>query len=90
MIFLSFKSIVKNKLDSKNRILCERLSGFAPTPPKKIEASSFVLFLSKPQAWHIITARKRGAYHQGRLANLVSHHALACMPLQLDEIHANA
>ena len=29
---------------------------------------------------------KRGAYHQGRQADLASHHALACITLRLDDI----
>ena len=42
------------------------------------------LFLSKPQAWHIIAARS--AVHIISPFGAVSHHAPACISLRLDEI----
>jgi len=33
---------------------------------------------------------KRGVYHQGRIAALVSHHAPACISLRLDDIQCPA
>ena len=49
---------------------------------------NFVLgiFLSKPQAWHIITARS--AVHIISLFGAVYHHASACIFLRLDDILA--
>ena len=43
-----------------------------------------LLFLSKPQAWHIIAARS--AVHIISPFGAVSHHALACILLRLDDI----
>ncbi|MBQ8684344.1 MAG: hypothetical protein IJ518_07510, partial [Clostridia bacterium] len=40
--------------------------------------------LSKPQAWHIITARS--VVHIISPFGAVSHHALACIYLRLDDI----
>ena len=42
------------------------------------------IFLSKPQAWHIITARS--VVHIISPFGAVSHHALACIYLRLDDI----
>ena len=42
------------------------------------------IFLSKPQAWHIITARS--VVHIINPFGAVSHHALACLYLRLDDI----
>ena len=42
------------------------------------------IFLSKPQAWHIIAARS--AVHIISPFGAVSHHAPACISLQLDEM----
>ena len=44
------------------------------------------LFLSKPQAWHIITARSAVYIIKGGNAAFVSHHAPACIFLRLDDI----
>ena len=51
---------------------------------------NFVLgiFLSKPQAWHIITARS--AVHIISPFGAVSHHAPACIHLRLDDIQWQA
>ena len=43
-----------------------------------------LLFLSKPQAWHIITARS--VVHIISPFGAVSHHAPACILLRLDEM----
>ena len=45
-----------------------------------------LLFLSKPLILAYHRRTKCGAYHQGRQADLVSHHASACISLRLDEI----
>ena len=50
-------------------------------------ATSNIIFAK--QMHHIAVGHRhaqRGAYHQGRLAALVSHHALACIFLWLDDI----
>ena len=62
-----------------------RAEGSSPSAPAK--KSSFFgtrIFLSKPQAWHIITARS--AVHIISPCGAVSHHALACILLRLDDI----
>jgi hypothetical protein len=46
------------------------------------------IFLSKPQAWHIITARSAVYITNNGRAVVVSHHAPACIFLWLDDIHA--
>ena len=51
---------------------------------KKERSKCFVLFLSKPQAWHIIAARS--AVHIISPGGAVSHRALACISLRLDDI----
>ena len=43
-----------------------------------------LLFLSKPQAWYIISAQR--AVHIIRPFGAVYHHASACIPLRLDDI----
>jgi len=43
-----------------------------------------VFLLSKPQAWHIITAQR--AVHIISPFGAVSHHALACIYLRFDDI----
>ena len=64
--------------------------GSSPSAPAKKERSiSFVLFLSMPQAWHIIAARSAVHIIKGACA-LVSHHASACISLRLDEIQCFA
>ena len=56
-----------------------------PVPqPKNTENFVLGIFLSKPQAWHIITARS--AVHIISPFGAVSHHALACILLRLDDI----
>ena len=47
-----------------------------------------LLFLSKPQAWHIIAARS--AVHIISPFGAVSHHAPACICLRLDDIQCFA
>ena len=47
----------------------------------------FLFCLSKPQAWHIITARS--AVHIISPYGAVSHHASACISLRLDDIQHN-
>ena len=42
------------------------------------------IFLSKPQAWHIITSRS--VVHIISPVGAVSHHAFACIYLRLDDI----
>ena len=42
------------------------------------------IFLSKPQAWHIIAAQR--AVHIISPFGAVSHHAPACIYLRLDDI----
>ena len=44
--------------------------------------------LSKPQAWHIISAQR--ALHIISPCGAVSHHALACIDLRLDDIQCFA
>jgi hypothetical protein len=44
------------------------------------------IFLSKPQAWHIITARSAVYITNNGRAVVVSHHASACIFLRLDDI----
>ena len=65
-----------------------RTEGSNPSLSAKKEVTfvyqKLLLFLSKPQAWHIITARS--AVHIISPFGAVSHHALACISLQLDEI----
>ena len=60
----------------------------SPSPPKNPSHMRWI-FLSKPQAWHIITARS-AVYitNKGRRlsALVVSHHASACISLRLDDI----
>ena len=54
-------------------------------PHQKIrQVSTCRIFLSKPQAWHIITARS--VVHIISPFGAVSHHALACIYLRLDDI----
>ena len=48
------------------------------------QVSTCRIFLSKPQAWHIITARS--VVHIISPFGAVSHHALACIYLRLDDI----
>ena len=57
-----------------------------PSPTKKSESICFRIFLSKPQAWHIIAARSAVHIIKGGVAALVSHHAPACILLRLDDI----
>ena len=57
---------------------------------KKERSKCFVLFLSKPQAWHIIAARS--AMHIISPCGAVSHHrrcissAVGCIPFRNDDI----
>ena len=46
--------------------------------------------LSKPQAWHIIAARRAVYITKGGEAAFVSHHAQRAFSLRLDEIHGVA
>ena len=57
----------------------EKISGifFVKTCQKIPKASAFGIFLSKPQAWHIIAARS-AAYIISPFG-AVSHHAPACI-----------
>ena len=48
------------------------------------QVSTCRIFLSKPQAWHIIT--ERSVVHIISPCGAVSHHALACIYLRLDDI----
>ena len=52
--------------------------------PKKSTSFNLSIFLSKPQAWHIITVRSM--VHIISPFGAVSHHALACIYLRLDDI----
>ena len=51
---------------------------------RKIRTPFGFFFLSKPQAWHIIAAQR--AVHIISPFGAVSHHALACIYLRLDDI----
>ena len=51
---------------------------------RKIRTPFGFFFLSKPQAWHIIAAQR--AVHIISPCGAVSHHALACIFLRLDDI----
>ena len=57
-----------------------------PPAPKVSRSYGTGNFLSKPQAWHIITRQR--VYHQRRLAAFVSHHAVGVHKklLRLDDI----
>ncbi|MBQ3057048.1 MAG: hypothetical protein IJC95_06150, partial [Clostridia bacterium] len=60
-----------------------------PAPAKKIrQVSTCRIFLSKPQAWHIIAAQR--AVHIISPGGAVSHHAPACISLRLDDIQCFA
>ena len=52
----------------------------------RTSSRSFRIFLSKPQAWHIIDARSAAYIIKGGIAALVYHHAPACIYLRLDDI----
>ena len=58
-------------------------------PSQKIrQVSTCRIFLSKPQAWHIIATQ---SWISSRAATaLVSHHAPACIFLRLDDIQCSA
>ena len=64
------------------------VAGSSPVSHPKKEVTfvyqKLLLFLSKPQAWYIITARSAVYIISPRGA--VSHHALACISLRLDDI----
>ena len=66
----------------------EQVAGSIPVTSSKKEVTfgkqKLLLFLSKPQAWHIITARS--AVHIISPFGAVSHHAPACILLRLDEM----
>ena len=53
---------------------------------KKYTLERVYVFLSKPQAWHIITARSAVYITNNGRAVVVSHHAPACIFLWLDDI----
>ena len=53
---------------------------------KKYTLERVCIFLSKPQAWHIITARSAVYITNNGRAVVVSHHASACIFLRLDDI----
>ena len=53
-------------------------------PPPKNPSLTTWIFLSKPQAWHIITARS--VVYIISPFGAVSHHAPACILLRLDDI----
>ena len=53
---------------------------------KKYTLERVCIFLSKPQAWHIITARSAVYITNNGRAVVVSHHAPACIFLWLDDI----
>ena len=63
-------------------------AGSIPVPCSKKEVTfvyqKLLLFLSKPQAWYIITARS--AVYIISPFGAVYHHASACILLRLDEI----
>ena len=58
------------------------------SPAKKSSFFGTRIFLSKPQAWHIITARS--AVDIISPCGAVSHHAPACIFLRLDDIRCFA
>ena len=64
--------------------------GSSPSAPANKKGTfvyqKFLFCLSKPQAWHIITARSVVYIIKGGIAALVSHHAPACIYLRLDDI----
>ena len=53
---------------------------------KKYTLERVCIFLSKPQAWHISTARSAVYITNNGRAVVVSHHAPACIFLWLDDI----
>ena len=53
---------------------------------KKYTLGRVCIFLSKPQAWYIITARSAVYITNNGRAVVVSHHASACIFLQFDDI----
>ena len=53
---------------------------------KKYTLERVCIFLSKPQAWHIIIARSAVYITNNGRAVVVSHHASACIFLWLDDI----
>jgi|GEM_PF-2861722 len=53
---------------------------------KKFQVYGLGIFLSKPQAWYIITARSAVYITNNGRAVVVSHHAPACIFLRLDDI----
>ena len=57
---------------------------------KKYTLERVCIFLSKPQAWHIITARSAVYITNNGRAVVVSHHAPACIFLWLDDIQCFA
>ena len=69
---------VGNRLCIKITAICQQKENFCLS-----KVSSFFI-----QAAGLVYHRrtKCGAYHQGRQADLVSHHASACISLRLDEI----
>ncbi len=54
-----------------------------PAPKKNEAIASFFFYPSRRLG---ISSRRSREYHQGRRAALVSHHAIACIFLRLDEI----
>ncbi len=74
----------------RHQTLTLTLPGFESLcPSQKIrQVSTCRIFLSKPQAWHIITTQ---SWISSRAATaLVSHHAPACIFLRLDDIQCSA
>ena len=53
---------------------------------KKYTLGRVCIFLSKPQAWYIITARSAVYITNNGRAVVVSHHASACILLRIDYI----
>ena len=64
-----------------------RVTGSSPVlGAKKYTLERVCIFLSKPQAWYIITERSTVYITNNGRAVVVSHHAPACIFLWLDDI----
>ena len=86
-----------NEHDWKSCIRHKRIGGSNPPLSANKKGTfvyqKFLFCLSKPQATSLrlgISSRRSRVYHQGRQAALVSHHALACILLRLDDIQCFA
>ena len=74
--------VVRNLIKERQKYL------FRSLYTKNTENFVLGIFLSKPQAWYIITARS--AVHIISPFGAAYHHALACIYLRLDDILAKS